>query len=84
LPLHRSRALGRAFLMIVAVVNVDASDLEAGEAVDRFIKGQCLLAGRNAGAMLADIDIEEDFDLLFGRSHHLGKRLQRGVVIRHD
>src|SRR5258708_29702061 len=84
LLLNRSFPLRRTLLVIVAVINMNASRLKAREPADRLIKRHGLLAWRNASAMLAHVDIDQHVDRLFGVGHCLGERWQRGLVIRQD
>src|SRR5262249_3100916 len=78
LLVHRGRALNRALLVIVAVVDVNSSGAKTGEPLDPLVKRQCFLAGCNSGAMLAYVDIKQNVDLLLGRSDLPRKRLQEG------
>jgi len=75
LLLHRRLALRRTFLVIVAIVDMNASRLETGKPINRFVERHRCVPGLHAGPMLANVDVEEDIDFLLGRSQGFGQRL---------
>src|SRR5438105_4304565 len=64
--------------MVMAVVDVETFRMNAGRLGDQFVKSYGVRARREAGAMLADIDVEEDIDTL---SRGLHRRSQVGDAL---